>query len=640
MSQLQIPVFPAIGTEGYAGMAGGSFIRTGQDTHSLLPSMMKTTSRHNLKVGADIRLRRNNVWIIQNGGGQFSFTRAMTTGPNPNVFLANSGNSIAAALLGTASSGTVGSVPGASLQNWYLGGYFQDDIKISRSLTLNIGLRYETETPYTERRDTMAWFDADAPSPITNSAYPNLKGAVQYVDNAGHSRHPYGWDKNNFAPRIGFAWSQSRKLVFRSAFGVFYAGLETSNDLNNFTPVAGTSFAGTTAYLGTLDGITPFRFVSNPYPTGLTPPTGTNPGASSMLGQTINSWDYSGTTPYQLQWNADIQYQVTSDLMVDIAYAGSRGVHFARTFDLNSLYPQYLSLGTQLNQLVPNPFYGQIQTGTLSQATVARSQLLRPYPQYANVNIINSPTASSNYHSLQLKVEKRFSHGQSFLLSFTGAKLISNSNNSLAGLGVQNNNTATQNPYDLAAERSLSEQDESRAMAFSYVAELPFGKGHKLAGSGVPAVLFGGWSLSGMFTYKGGMPLSISAPIPGGGNRPNSTGQSAEIDSSRSRGDRIQQWFNTKVFTLPASYTYGNVARTLPDTRGPSVTNVDVSLVRNIRIHERLELQLRGESFNLLNTPHFWMPVTAMSSLQFGQLTSSQVTALPRVMQFALKLKF
>ena len=261
VSQLQLPVFPAISTEGYAGMAGGSFIRTGQDTHSLLPSMMKSTSRHNLKVGADIRLRRNNIWIIQNGGGSFSFTRAMTTGPNPNVFLANSGDSMASLLLGAASSGTVGATPGASLQNWYLAGYVQDDIKISRKLTLNIGLRYETESPYTERRNELAWFNANAPSPVTNSAFPNLLGAVQYAGVNGNSRNPYAWDKNNFAPRIGLAWSPSKKLVLRSGFGIFYAGLETDNDLNNYTPVSGTSFSGTTAYLGTLDGITPFNFI-------------------------------------------------------------------------------------------------------------------------------------------------------------------------------------------------------------------------------------------------------------------------------------------------------------------------------------------------------------------------------------------
>src|SRR5262249_37797643 len=160
---------------------------------------------------------------------------------------------------------------------------------------------------------------------------------------------------------------------------------------------------------------------------------------ASMLGLGVTSWSYAGITPNTEQWNADVQYQLTPNLLVDVAYAGSHGLHFARTTDANALNPMYLSLGTQLNQLVPNPFYGQIANGTLSQPTVALSQLLRPFPQYSGVSIVNAPTADSIYHSIQVKAEKRMSHGQSFLLSFTGGKLISNGNNSLAGLGVQNN---------------------------------------------------------------------------------------------------------------------------------------------------------------------------------------------------------
>src|SRR5581483_2294532 len=143
----------------------------------------------------------------------------------------------------------------------------------------------------------------------------------------------------------------------------------------------------------------------------------------------------------------------------------------------------------------------------------------------------------------------------------------------------------------------------------------------------------------GMFTYGGGMPLVITAPISGGGNRPNSTGQSAALQG-RSRDAELKQWFNTSVFTLPPSYTYGNVSRTLPDTRGPSVTNINLSLVRNIRVRERADLQVRAEAFNLTNTPHFWMPVSAMSSVQFGQITATQAAQLPRVLQFAMKLSF
>ena len=346
VSQEQIPIFPSVSTEGYAGMGGGSFIRTGQDTHSLLPSMTQIMGGTRSKVGADLRLRRNNVWVIQNGGGQFSFTRSSTTGPNPSVFLTNSGNSMASMLLGVANSGTINTTPGASLQNWYIAGYLQDDFKLSNRLTINLGLRYETESPYTERRNKLSYFDANAASPIKNTVFPNLNGAAQFVNFNGNDRYPYGWDMNNVAPRVGVAYSPLSKLVFRSAFGVFYAGLETSNDLNNFTPVTGTTFTGTTAYLGTLDGFTPFRYVSNPYPTGLIQPVGTSQGASGILGQSISTWDASGRTPYDLQWNADVQYQLTNNLLVDVAYAGSRGVHFARTIDLNALNPQYLSLGT------------------------------------------------------------------------------------------------------------------------------------------------------------------------------------------------------------------------------------------------------------------------------------------------------
>jgi hypothetical protein len=456
----------------------------------------------------------------------------------------------------------------------------------------------------------------------------------------GNSRNPYQWDKNNFAPRIGLAWSATKRLAVRTGFGIFYAGLETDNDLNNYTPVTGTSFTGTTAYLGTLDGVTPFNPISNPFPNPLVRPSGSQLGAAAMLGQAITSWNYSGITPYTEQWNFDLQYQLSQNFLIDVAYAGSHSLHFARTYDANALNPQYLSLGTQLNQLVPNPFYGQISAGALSQPSVALNQLLKPFPEYPSVTIVNSPTEDSIYHSLQVKVDKRMSRGQSFLLSFTGGKLISNGNNNLANLGVQSNVTGIQNPYNLRAERSISEQDQSKALAFSYVAELPFGKGHKLAPSGIGAYLLGGWNLSGMVTYGGGLPLVITAPISGGGNRPNSTGQSAELSGGRSHTAEIQQWFNTSVFTLPPSFTYGNVSRTLPDTRGPSVTNVNLSLVKNMRLREHTDLQFRGEAFNLLNTPHFWLPVTNQASVQFGQITSTQVAQLPRVLQFALKLKF
>jgi hypothetical protein len=639
--QMQIPVFPSMGVEGYSAMAGGSFIDTGQDTHSLLPSLTLVRGKQTWKLGGDLRLRRNNLWVISNGGGSYNVTRAFTRGPDPNVFTANAGNGIASLLLGTVASGSIGSYPGASLQNFYYSGYFQDDWRISKRLTLNIGLRYETESPYTERRDYLAYFDTTLKSPLANSAFPNLTGGLRFVTKDGLGRSAYAWDRNNFSPRIGLAFSVDKRTTVRTGFGVFYGALELSNDLNSFTPVNGNGFSGSTPFVGSIDSVTPFAYLRNPFPTGLQSPPGSNAGALAMVGQGVSSWAYPGQTPYTMQWNFDIQRSITSDLLIDVAYAGSRGLHMARGYDFNALPTELLAQGTRLQELVDNPFYGKINVGTLAQQRVQRRQLLLPYPQFTGVTILNAAAASSIYHSIQLKLEKRMSHGQSFLVSFTGGKLIGNSNNNLAGLGVQSNGTGTQDWYNLKAERAISEMDVSRSITISHVAELPFGPGRALVrGKNLAGYVIGGWNLSTIMTARTGMPLALSAPIPGGGNRPNSTGKSAEISGDRSRDEQITRWFDTSQFTLPASFTMGNVSRTLADVRGPGVLNFDFSLTKNVSVKERLNVQLRAEAFNAFNRPQFWLPNTAFGSLDFGRITASQQTVLPRVMQFAIKLKF
>ena len=639
--QMQVPVFPSMGVEGYSAMAGGSFIDTGQDTHSLLPSLTIIHGQHTWKAGGDLRLRRNNLWIISNGGGSYSVTRAFTRGPDPNVFTANAGNGIASLLLGTAASGSIGSYPGASLQNFYYSAYVQDDWRVGKRLTLNFGLRYETESPYTERRDYLAYFDVNQKSPLANAAFPNLAGGLRFVAKDGLGRSAYAWDRNNFSPRIGLAYSADKRTTIRAGFGVFYGALELSNDLNNYTPVNGNGYSGATPFVGSIDAVTPFAYLSNPFPTGLKSPPGSSAGALAMVGQAVSSWAYPGRTPYTMQWNFDVQRSIAADLLVDVAYAGSRAVHLARGYDYNALPTELLALGTRLQELVDNPFYGRIDVGTLSQPRVQRRQLLLPFPQFTGVNVLNAAVANSVYHSLQIKVEKRLSHGQSFLVSFTAGKLIGDSNNNLAGLGVQGNGTGTQDWYNLKRERSISEMDISRSLTISHVAELPFGPGrHFLKTKNVAGQILGGWNLSTIVTARTGMPLAVSAPIPGGGNRPHSTGVSAEISGDRSRNDQINRWFDTSQFTLPASFTLGNVSRTLPDVRGPGVLNFDFSLTKNVSIRERIGVQVRAEAFNAFNRPQFWMPNTAFGSLDFGRITASQQTVLPRVMQFAIKLKF
>ncbi len=639
VSQLGAPLFPVVSVGGFTGLGGGSFLRTGQDTHSLLASLSRLVGKHSLKFGVDLRLRRLNTFNLTNGGGTFAFQPAMTQGPDPNVASTIAGSGFASMLLGAPNSGSVNLAAGTSIQDYYLAGYIQDDIRLTGKFTLNLGLRYETETPYTERRNILNRFSFGAPNPAANPSFPDLTGALGFASSA--DRTVYNWDTNNFAPRAGFAWTVLPKTVFRGGAGLFYAPFSITNSDTGFVPTAG--FSSTTPMVATLNGLNPYHFVSNPFPEGLVPLTRDSLGAKTYLGQGISAWDPAGITPYSLQWNADLQQALPRNFILDLAYAGSHGVKLNQPRQYDALNPQYFALGTGLQSLVSNPFYGLITTGALAQPRVAQRQLLLPYPQYTGVDMVNASWGNSIYHAMTLKAEKRFSAGVNFLLSYTAGKLIADVPDSLstydnstnAGLG-----TSVQNWYNLRGERSLSELDVAQSLAFSYVVELPFGPGKPLLSQvhGLPGKLVAGWQLSGIVSYRSGMPLILSAPITGGGNRPNSTGRSAALPGGRPRRQEIAEWFDTAQFTLPPAFTNGNVSRTLPDVRGPALTDFDVSLVKNTAIYERLKLEFRAESFNVMNTPHLWLPNTNAASVQFGQINST--TGNPRVMQMALKVIF
>jgi hypothetical protein len=426
--------------------------------------------------------------------------------------------------------------------------------------------------------------------------------------------------------------------VLRTGAGLFYSPLEFSNNAVGFTPNLG--YSASTPFVASLDGMTPLNTLADPFGSGVLQPTRNSLGDRTYLGQGISLWDPHAITPTIWQWNFDVQQQLTRDLTVDVAYAGSRGIHLTRAREQNALDPKYLSMGIALQSpLVTNPFYGSISTGALSQRTIGQRQLLLPYPQYTSVTSINSTSANSNYHSLQVKVEKRFSSDTSFLLAFTGAKLLSDANNQLAPIGPANS-AGPQNWYDLKAEKAVSEMDVSRNLTISYVAGLPFGTGKRFLNAlhGPLPRIVSGWQVNGIVMYRSGLPLNVTAPITGGGSRPNSTGKSARIDQERSHAEQIRMWFDTTAFLLPPPYTMGNVSRTLPDVRSPNFINVDFSLIKSTKLHEKTMLQFRAEAFNALNRPNFWLPVTGMGNTQFGQINST--TGLPRVMQLALKIMF
>lgn len=638
VSQFQIPVFPLINVEQYGSLGGQSYFANGNDTHSLLASWTKLAGKHSLKAGADIRVRRINFINIFAGGGQYQFNRTITRGPNPLQFTANAGNAVASLLLGYPNGGNAPVQAGVSLQGIYSAFYFQDDIRITNNFTLNVGIRQETESPFTERRNQINYFDVDIASPARNAQFPDLQGGLVFASEA--NRQAWKWDVWNIAPRLGFAWTVTPKTVLRGGGGAFFAPAETSNSATGFTSSSGYSSA--TPVLGTLDGgLTPNVTLDNPFPGGLIPPTRDSLGASTFLGQAVTVWDAGPLMPVTWQWNFNVQRELPGSVLVDVSYAGSRGIHLAyRNRQINDLDPRHLSLGAGLNQLVGNPFYGTITAGALAQPTVQRRQLLLPFPHFTNVNIINMTSANSIYHSMQAKVERRFVNGFTALLSYTYGKLITDSMNQIAPIGMNANATGTQNWYDLSQERGVAELDVTHNLVFSFVAELPFGRGKALFSDAgrVSNALIGGWQLNGITSYRTGLPIAFGATIPGGGNRPNSTGISANISEDRSRGEAISRWFDTNQFLQPASFTLGNVGRVLSDVRGPRMFNQDLSLIKNTSITERVTLQLRFEYFNVFNRPTFAQPNATLGSGLFGQINSTLL--LPRVGQVAAKINF
>jgi hypothetical protein len=639
ISAITIPMFPAVNIGGgYSGLANQSYLKNGNDSHALLISATKLLAKQTLTVGLDVRMHRINFFNVSNSAGTYSFAIAQTQGPVPTT--ATGGNAYASFLLGFGSSGTFPIGSGNALQDFYGAVYVQDDVRLTRRLTINLGVRYDGESPYTDRHNALNYFDPNVASPARNLSFPNLTGGLVFAGSGSTGRTVYSHQHGNVGPRVGFAFSPQPTTSVRGGFGISYAPLEISSNAVGFVPSLG--FSSSTAWNTSNDnGVTPANLLRDPFPQGFAAPTGNSLGAGTQLGQSISVWNHNPPTPYSMQWNFDVQQQFPASVLLDIGYSGSRGEHLTAIFDRDTLNPQYQSLGSGLNTAVANPFQPFVQIGTLSNATVARRQLLLPYPQFLSVMEVNNPWGDSNYHSLQAKLVKRMSNGLSLLASYTWSKLISNVNEEDAPIGPSDN-TGVQNYYDLRAERAVSESDQPQNLVVNAVYELPFGRGKQWF-SNAPAFadkLVGGWTVTSILTEQSGFPLTLGAAGVGGGTRPNLVpGVNPQIAGKRSNQQRVQAWFNTAAFVTPPSYTFGTVGRTFTGVRGPGISNLDSSLEKFTKF-EGLDTEFRVEMFNVTNTPHFSMPDSARQDAAFGTISSTVLSPPQREMQFALKINF
>jgi hypothetical protein len=306
-----------------------------------------------------------------------------------------------------------------------------------------------------------------------------------------------------------------------------------------------------------------------------------------------------------------------------------------------------LALGNALTAQVPNPFYGVVTTGALSQPTVAAQQLLLPFPEYTGFSEADTHIGVSSYNALQTKVEKRFSKGGTLLASYTFSKLMADVSTLTTWLnGGLGPTPGVQNPYNVAAEKSLSGFDARSRLTVSYALDLPFGPGQKFlnGGPGIQKKLVGGWTVSGISTFGDGFPLALTATGTsigtGYGRRPlRVPGCNPELSGSIQ--SRLFGYFNTACFTVPAAYTLGDESSTDPVLRGPGIANFDASLAKKTVLTERLNLQFRVEVYNLFNRVQFSQPntsITTAANPTTGWITAQQNQ--PRLIQLSARLVF
>ncbi len=603
-------------------------------------NISKVVGKHTIKFGGMYGFGAYSTRVFDNSTGSYSFSTAFTQGPNPLVSNPTAGFGYSSFLLGTMASGTqnVTNING-NYHAPYYGAYIQDDYKVTPRLTVNLGLRWEFESPRVEEMNRVSNFDYTSAATLPNGV--GVRGGLLFPDTKGLSR--YSWNPNwkNFAPRFGFGYALNNATIVRGGYGIFYSNSWGNGRNNNAMPQLG--FVCSTPAPASLDnGLTPFATLANPFPTGFCNATGNSAGLLTNLGQTLYVLDRNAPQPYVQTWNFDVQRILPGDALVEAAYSGSHGVHLMGILEWDQLNPGYLSLGPQLNSPVNNPFFGVISQGSLAASTITRGQALLPYPQFLGVSDRNANYGSSSYNALLVRAERRLAKGFSLLAAYTFSKEIDNMVPSVNGFpGESFSGGGLQNYYNLRGERALSSWDTPQTLVISYVYELPLGRGKPFLNHGQLLDKFvGGWQINGNTTFQSGPPLQItggnSSGSLAGTQRPNWNGQNPSLSGSVT--DRLLQYFNTSDFSFNAPFTFGNAPRLMPNLRGPGTDNFDISLFKNTRIAEKYQIQFRAEAFNALNRKQFGNPNTNINSTAFGVISSQQNS--PRNLQLALRFLF
>jgi len=606
---------------------GGNTASTNYSTGSV--TLTKLSGSHSTRIGAEYRLMRETSYAYGFTAPQFVFNPVYTNGPLDNSPVAPIGQGMASMLLGIASGGTINNNASSAQQSSYWGLFVQNDWRLTPKLTLNLGLRYEYESPPTERYNrSIRGFDFATASPVSaraRAAYaanpiPQVApGAFQPVGGllfAGTSGSPRGlWfpDRNNFAPRIGLAYTLNGKTVIRSGYGIFYDVLGVDR-----TDVNQGGFNQPTNLIASLDnGQTYLATLRNPFPNGIEDAQGARGGLATFLGRDITFFNDRPLNPYNQRWSLSVQRQLPLNVVLETSYVGNRGAKIAVMRQFNAIPRQYLStlpvrdqpVIDRLTQQVPNPFFGlpEFAGTSLANRNIAVSQLVRPYPHFTRVQA-TQPAGFSYYHSLQMAAEKRMSGGLSFQAAWTYSKFMEAIN--------------YRNEVDDLPEKVISDQDFTHRFVISTIYELPVGRGRKWLPS-MPAaaeMIFGGWQFQGWFEGQTGNALGFGNAI--------FTGNLKDIEIPVSQR-RAERWFNVDAgFNRDSRQVLANniqgLSTRFTGVRGDGINNFDLALFKNVRIKEKWNAQFRLQSFNALNHVQFEAPNTNPINAAFGTVTAEK----------------
>ena len=650
--------FPNFSLNGpFPDLGGTAYNNQPRDTQGLQDNIVYSRGRHNVKAGGEYRLYRFYPFQVFNPTGGFSFSAPYTQSDQLAGGSPSQGFGYASFLLGTGGFSFEHVEPLTGFHH-YMGAYVQDDWKVTSKLTLNLGLRWETETGTGESHGRISYFDPTATNPSGG------KGALVFPGN-GNADTLRATNWANFGPRVGFAYRPFNKWVARGGYGIFFLpiGLEPTLTTTPFN------------YTLTADNLntdySPKVTLSNPFPNGLPKPGAANPAndGSYRLGSNLNIVLRDQPAEYMQEWNVAFERQIARTTVISLTYNGSRGVHLPiPSLELNQIDPKYLANGgPYLTEQVANPYFGKISGGLLGRATVPRLQLLKGFPTFAgtstadafggSLNYLRPPVGDSIYHAATIKFERRYTRGLSVTAHYTWSKLLDTG-------GVGNGNafndpSALRDIFNPRLERSLGSFDVPHRAIATWSLELPFGRnkmfGHTLYKG--PAWLdraVSGWELLSFHTFQSSRPVVIGGPDISrlAGASPSRASvvpgikaafpYSVEIANARNYDPRCgctPPWFNPGAFSTTPQFVIPNGPRFLPDVRGGFTRNWDVTMSKKIRIHERYSVALEGRFYNVLNQVTFAGPsVVTVNSANFG--SAGGVSSDPRRVEVGGKFSF